>query len=241
MDNPSDITWNHSLEKLLAEEGEKALGQAWLHNQCEEHFGRRSNWISIPVIVLSTLAGTASASANQFFPGQPQITGLGIGSITIFTGILSTINSYFAFAKRTEAHRIADIQFNKVFRFISVEMTLPRNERIRAKDMLKIVREQIERLAETSPQVPEFICDRFRKHFGRDYKDVAQPDITNGLRKININSALEAVETPRDFVVINPMVPVDGKHSGNRSNSSRSSESDVKQEEVKQEPERATS
>jgi hypothetical protein len=214
MDNPSDITWNHSLEKLLAEEGEKALGQAWLHNQCEEYYGSRSNWMSIPVIILSTLAGTASASANQFFPGQPQITGLGIGSITIFTGILSTINSYFAFAKRTEAHRIADIQFNKVFRFISVEMTLPRNERIRAKDMLKIVREQIERLAETSPQVPEFICDKFKTHFGKEYKDVAQPDITNGLRKISINSAIEAIETPKEFVLKNPMV-----------NSNRSSES----------------
>jgi hypothetical protein len=241
MDNPSDITWNHSLEKLLAEEGEKALGQAWLHNQCEEHFGRRSNWISIPVIVLSTLAGTASASANQFFPGQPTITGLGIGSISILTGILSTINSYFAFAKRTEAHRIADIQFNKVFRFISVEMTLPRNERIRAKDMLKIVREQIERLAETSPQVPEFICDRFRKHFGKNYMEVAQPDITNGLRKININSAIDAVETPRDFVVINPMVHSDGKRNDNGSGGIGGSKSNAKEEEVKQDVERTTS
>ena len=112
---------------------------------------------------------------------------LGIGAISILCGILNTVNSYFAFSKRTEAHRIADIQFNKVYRFIAVEMTLPRIERIRARDMLKIVREQVERLAETSPAIPEFIVDKFKKNFRKDYKDVAQPDITNGLRRIRVN------------------------------------------------------
>lgn len=185
----SEISWTSALEKLLAEEGEKALGLAWLHNQCEEHFALRSNWISIPVIILSTLAGAASASANQFFPSQPQITGLGIGAISITTGVLSTINSYFAFAKRTEAHRLADIHFQKVYRFIAVELTLPRMERIRAKDMLKIVRDQIERLSETSPPVPNSICESFKNKFAKEKLDVARPDITNGLRRIAINSA----------------------------------------------------
>jgi len=182
-----EITWNVALEKLLAEEGEKALGLAWLHNQCEAYYGARSNWISIPVIILSTLSGTASASSTTFFADNMKMGSLGIGAISILCGILNTVNSYFAFAKRTEAHRIADIQFNKVYRFIAVEMTLPRIERIRARDMLKIVREQVERLAETSPAIPEFIVDKFKKNFRKDYKDVAQPDITNGLRRIRVN------------------------------------------------------
>jgi len=187
----SEITWTSALEKMLAEEGEKALGLSWLHNRCEEHFGQRNNWISIPVIVLSTLVGAASASANQFFPGQPQITGLGIGSISILTGVLSTVNSYFAFAKRTEAHRLADIHFQKIYRFIAVELTLPRIERIRAKDMLKIVRDQIERLSETSPPVPHFICEKFRAQFAKEDPRVARPDITSGLRRIVITKTLE--------------------------------------------------
>jgi hypothetical protein len=182
-----EITWNVALEKLLAEEGEKALGLAWLHNQCEAYYGARSNWISIPVIILSTLSGTASASSTTFFADNIKMGSLGIGAISILCGILNTVNSYFAFSKRTEAHRIADIQFNKVYRFIAVEMTLPRIERIRARDMLKIVREQVERLAETSPAIPEFIVDKFKKNFRKDYKDVAQPDITNGLRRIRVN------------------------------------------------------
>jgi hypothetical protein len=193
----SEITWTSALEKLLAEEGEKSLGLSWLHNKCEEYFGLRNNLISIPVIILSTLVGAASASASQFFPGQQVMTGLGIGSISILTGVLSTVNSYFAFAKRTEAHRLADIHFQKVYRFISVELILPRTERIRAKDMLKIVRDQIERLAETSPPIPSFICEEFKKKFNsRENIDVARPDITSGLRRIIVNSSMIASTTP---------------------------------------------
>ena len=196
-----EITWNVALEKLLAEEGEKALGLAWLHNQCEQYYGTLSNWISIPVIVLSTLSGTASASSTTFFADNMKMGSLGIGAISILCGVLNTVNSYFAYAKRTEAHRIADIQFNKVYRFIATEMTLPRLERIRARDMLKIVREQVERLAETSPPIPEFIVEKFKKNFRKDYKDIAQPDITNGLRRIRINQTGVAsppiLKTPR--------------------------------------------
>jgi len=198
-----EITWNVALEKLLAEEGEKALGLAWLHNQCEQYYGTLSNWISIPVIVLSTLSGTASASSTTFFADNMKMGSLGIGAISILCGVLNTVNSYFAYAKRTEAHRIADIQFNKVYRFIATEMTLPRLERIRARDMLKIVREQVERLAETSPPIPEFIVEKFKKNFRKDYKDIAQPDITNGLRRIRINQTGVAsppiLKTPRVF------------------------------------------
>jgi hypothetical protein len=199
-----EISWNVALEKLLAEEGEKALGLAWLHNQCEAYYGARSNWISIPVIILSTLSGTASASSTTFFSDNIKMGSLGIGAVSILCGILNTINSYFAFAKRTEAHRIADIQFNKVYRFIAVEMTLPRVERIRARDMLKIVREQVERLAETSPAIPEFIVEKFKKNFRKDYRDVAQPDITNGLRRIRVNQtgvvSPQILKTPRPFL-----------------------------------------
>jgi len=174
-----------------------------LHNQCEQYYGARSNWISIPVIVLSTLSGTASASSTTFFADNMKMGSLGIGAISILCGVLNTVNSYFAYAKRTEAHRIADIQFNKVYRFIATEMTLPRLERIRARDMLKIVREQVERLAETSPPIPEFIVEKFKKNFRKDYKDIAQPDITNGLRRIRINQtgvvSPPILKTPRAF------------------------------------------
>lgn len=192
-----DITWNHNLEKLLAEEGEQSLGNAWLHSQSEEVFSFSNSCLVIPVIVLSTLTGAMSASSTAFFPGSLGLVSLAIGGSSILCGILNTINGYYGYAKRTEGHRIAAISFNKIYHFIANEMALPRVERIRAHDMLKIVREQIERLAETSPRIPASIVKRFRRQFPPMlHSNIAMPDIIIGLKAIGVNSARNPVHTP---------------------------------------------
>lgn len=196
MDN-QEITWNHNLERLLAEEGEQSLGSAWLHTQCEELFSMSNNCIVIPVIVLSTLSGAASASSTAFFPGNMATGTLAIGAISILCGILNTINSYYGYAKRAEGHRIASINFNKMYRFIAIEMALPRIERIRARDMLKIVREQTERLAETSPRIPSDVVATFKRQFPLAmHSNIAMPDVTIGLKAIEVNSARNPINTP---------------------------------------------
>jgi hypothetical protein len=187
MDTDHDITWNAALEKLLAEEGEKALGSSWIHNRCESYYAARNQYITIPCVVLSTLSGAASVGSQTMF-SDGKTSSLAIGAVSILVGILQTLGSFWGFAKLQEAHRNADIQWAKLHRFISVEMTLPRNERIQAKDMLKIVRENIERLSETSPQAPENLIKEFQDKFSSKYADVAVPDAANGLKKVVINS-----------------------------------------------------
>lgn len=181
------ITWNHELERLLADEGEKALGSSWIHGQAEGYYAKRNQWVQIPCVILSTLSGAGSIGSQTMF-SDGRSASLAIGAISIGVGILQTLGGFWSFAKLQEAHRQADIAWHKLHRFISVEMTLPRNERIAAKDMLKICREQIERLSETSPLVPESIVEEFNKRFGTTYKDVAIPDIANGLKRVMINS-----------------------------------------------------
>lgn len=181
------ITWNTELETLLAAEGEKALGCSWIHGQAEAWFARRNQWITIPCVVLSTLSGSASVGSTTMFE-DAKTASLSIGAVSIFVGILQTLGSFWSFAKHQESHRLMDVQWAKLHRFIAVEMTLPRAERIQARDMLKIVRETIERLAETAPLVPDEIIHAFTKKFGKAYPDVAVPDMANGLKKIRVNS-----------------------------------------------------
>jgi hypothetical protein len=217
MDNETQtpISWNHELEQLLADEGEKALGSSWLHGQCEAYYAKRHQWITIPCVILSTLSGAGSIGSQTMFEDAKSAS-LSIGAVSIFVGILQTLASFWAFSKLQEAHRNADIQWSKLHRFIAVEMTLPRQERITAKDMLKICRETIERLSECSPLVPDEITRAFTKKFGKAYSNVAIPDVANGLKKIAIN-APPAGQTPSFLLGKVPEVNVDG---GNRSSSS---------------------
>ena len=68
--------------------------------------------------------------------------------------------------------------------------------------MLKIIREQLERLAETSPQIPEPIIALFNEKF-HDQKNVSKPEITNGLDPIHVY-----VENSEQFTPKTPMVKI---------------------------------
>lgn len=195
-----EISYNSALEKLIAEEAERCSGLAWLHGKAEGYFSIRNNWITLPTIVLSTLVGFLSGSSSSIFT-EPTMASIGIGSVSLFTGVISTIGNYFNFAKRTEAHRIASIQYSKLSRFLSIELTLPKAERIDAKDVLKITKDSIERLMETSPAIPDVIIHSYKHQF-KEYTDVAHPDVTNGLRKVYINTKTFTSVPPTPSLVV---------------------------------------
>lgn len=207
MEDKDIISWNDALETLIAEEAERCIGQSWLHNECEQVFSGRTNWIALPVIIFSTLNGFLSGSSQMIF-SNTTVSSIGIGGVSLFTGVLSTIGSYFAWAKRTEAHRISAIQYQKLSRFLAIELTLPKKERIQAKDILKIMRDQVERLLEISPAIPEFIQDKYRKQF-KDVSGVAHPQIIGGLHKVIINKENDDVkeEDQTKNVLVRSSVP----------------------------------
>lgn len=179
-----DITYNTALEELIACEAERCAGLSWMHTKAEAYYSIRNTMVALPTIVLSTLVGFLSGSSSSIFT-EPTIASLGIGAVSLFTGVLSTVGTFFSFAKRAEGHRIAGIQYSKISRSLTIELTLPRAERISASDLLKMTRDAIERQMETSPPVPEAVIADFKAKF-KD-PEVAVPDIANGIHKVVVN------------------------------------------------------
>lgn len=181
-----DIHWSNQLEHLIAAEGEKARGLSWLHQKCEGLYNFKNNFIAIPVIVLSTLAGTASVGSTSLFPDDTKLGSILIGCVSIGVGILNTISSYFNFSKKAEAHRIAYLMYNKLFTTVAVELALPRQERAQPEQILSQLRSTMERLAETTPSPPQSVIDSFNRHFKDEDRTISRPVETNGLQKIVI-------------------------------------------------------
>lgn len=177
------LLYTAELEKMFSEEGERAQGLAWLHYQAAEIFLKKNTRLALPIIVLSTLAGTASTASTSLFP-NPQIANVCVGALSIFVGILGTVQAYLRYSQLAETHRMTSISYAKLNKFIQVEMTLNRKDRIRAADLLKMVRDQLERLLETAPPIPPPIVAEFKIRFKDSVANVALPDITNGLRSI---------------------------------------------------------
>jgi len=194
------IHWSSQLEDLIAKEGEKCRGLAWLHQQASSLSQTRNNYIQLPVIVLSTLAGVGSTASSSLFEGYEKLSSIVIGLVSIGVGILNTLGGYFAFARKAEGHHIAYLHYSKLFSWISVELSLPRQERMSPDQMLKELRTAMERLAETTPLPPPNILQQFNKQF-KDYKDVSKPHETNGLQKIIVyrNNPLHSKDEPTPF------------------------------------------
>jgi len=211
MEEDRDINWSEPLELLVASEGEKCRGYAYINQKAETYYALRANAIAIPVIVLSTLAGTASVGSSSLFQGDTQISSVVIGLVSIGVGILNTISSYFSWARKAESHRIAYLQYSKLFSIIRVEMSLPRSERKQADQLLAQIRDGMERLAETTPSPPPSILEEFNRHFKDEDKSISRPVETNGLQKITIFRST-SVPTKLDEVKIeikNPMLKVE--------------------------------
>ena len=179
-----NVTWTVVLEDYFAQTGEKANGLAIMHKRAESIFTRRKTYIDLPVIVGSGAVAFLNAGSSSLFADhQLAATALGVGSLVI--GILNTVGTYFGWAKRAEGHRMSGIHYAKLYRFINVELRLPRDQRMQPGDFLKYVKDQYDRLAELSPLIPSSVTASFSKQMEK-YKDISKPEETNGLNKINI-------------------------------------------------------
>ena len=177
----TDVSWTGVLEKYFAETAEKSEGLSWMHGEAELIYSSKRTWIELPVIIGSGIVGFLNAASSSLFSdAMIASVALGVGSLAI--GTLNTISSYYGFARRAEGHRIASLSYAKLNRFLRIEMGLPRDERMRPGDLLKMVKTETDRLAETAPAVPPEIRDLFRQRF----KDapISKPTGTNGIHPI---------------------------------------------------------
>jgi hypothetical protein len=198
------IRWTNKLEEYFASTGEKANGLAWVHKRAESLYSNRRTYIDLPVIIGSGVIAFLNAGSQTLFTDQRiASTALGVGSL--FVGILNTVSTYFGWAKRAEGHRISAIHYAKLFRFITVELSLPREERMSPHDLLKYVKDQYDRLAEISPMVPDLIISQFQSKF-KNQKDISKPEETNGIHKIEIYNPSDDEEDFNDRVLKSPMI-----------------------------------
>lgn len=178
------IDWTPLLEDYFSSSGEKAHCLCLLHKKSESMFSNRKNFIELPVIIGSGLIGFLNAGSSSMF-NDPKVSSVALGVGSLIVGILQTVNTYFGWARRCEAHKIASIQYGKLYRFLKVEMSLPRNQRMLPNELLKKVKDDYDRLSEISPLIPDVVIVEFKKRFGDErYKDISKPEETNGLEKI---------------------------------------------------------
>ena len=180
--------WTKEQEELMAGWSDIATCYRWMHDRCEKKMNMSNMWITVPVIVLSTLTGSASFVMNSLVGDNPtgqKYAQIGIGSVSIFTGILTTLGNFFRYAQNSESNRVASIAWGKFQRQIAVELALSPTERLDCSDFLNIARAELDRLIEQSPPIPDTIILEFEKEF-ESIPALKRPDIAHGVEHTHI-------------------------------------------------------
>ena len=185
-DLPENIEdWSEEIEELLSEWGEVAMCYAYLHNFGQRKYKKKYHHLQIPIIILSTLTGTANFATDSYVPeGFKHGFSAGVGSLNLFCGILGTLLSFLRYSEIYEGHRIAALAWSKLSRNIEIELSLQDIKRKPCRDFLKICRSEYDNLLESSPNIDLDIIRDFNRKFNDDYPDVRKPVICNGLKEI---------------------------------------------------------
>jgi hypothetical protein len=175
--------WTIEHEEILIEWGDKAMCYRWLHSNANTLYSSRNTWYTIPVIIISTVTGTANFAQERIpLTYQPYFV-MFIGAFNILAGIITTIQQFLKITQLNEAHRVAAIAWDKFYRNIKIELAKHPDERLNVTQMIKMSKEEYDRLIETCPSVPQNIVTNFKLQFENspNFKEIKKPEICDEL------------------------------------------------------------
>jgi hypothetical protein len=182
-----EAKWTIDHEKIFIEWADKAMCYRWLHSRAHEWFSFMNGLYTIPVIVLSTLTGTANFAQTRVPVDYQNYYAMVVGGLNIIAGIISTVQQFLKITQLSEAHRVSGIAWDKFYRNIKIELAKHPDERIHVSQMIKMSKEEFDRLMETSPSIPDYVVAEFKKTFKHilDTEDIKkmifQPEICDKL------------------------------------------------------------
>jgi hypothetical protein len=181
------IDWTPEHEQILIEWADKAMCYRWLHSKANSMYSTLNAWYTIPVIVISTLTGTANFAQERVPLEYQNFFVMIVGGFNILAGIITTIQQFLKITQLNESHRVSSIAWDKFYRNIKIELAKHPLERLDPKQMLKMSKEEFDRLIETSPNIPDKIVTQFKTNFiqQESFDKIIKPEICDILVPTN--------------------------------------------------------
>ena len=169
--------WHPQQESILKGWGESAACYRYMHYQAFLRYRKSNMRYTLPVIVLSTITGTANFAQEQFPEGLKPYVAPSIGGLNLIAGLVATIAQFLKISELMEAHRVAAMQFGKFSRVVRLELALPLIDRSRdGSDMVELLKGEYDALIEQSPSIPGSILELFEREFPSG-DDITKPEI----------------------------------------------------------------
>ena len=154
--------WSEQEEYLLALWSDRALCYKLMCERASRKFHRQHLWFSIPVIILSTLCGSANLAVQSYVPASAQsMASMVVGVLSLGAGVITTLQTFFASAQKSESHKNSATSWGKLHRLIYTELSLQRNKRKPVKEFMRQAKNEYDRILDQSPTIPSDVMRRF--------------------------------------------------------------------------------
>tara|TARA_Y100000590_G_scaffold161687_1_gene185373 strand:+ start:2016 stop:2855 length:840 start_codon:yes stop_codon:yes gene_type:complete len=170
--------WKEEEEKILEEWADKAQCFEWMHNKTHNIYKKKNGYYTIPVIIISTFTGTANFAQERIPEDYISMYVMIIGSLNILAGILTTVYQYLKISELNESNRVAYLSWGKFYRNVKTELSKHPLDRMRPKELLKLSKNEYDRLVEISPPIPQKIIDSFNTKINKETSDnLRKPEV----------------------------------------------------------------
>ena len=206
---PEHVTWTPEHEVVLADWADKSVCYNWLHIKSHEKYHSLHIWYTIPVIVMSTLTGTANFAQSKIPDSFLNYAVMIIGGINILAGIITTIQQFLKINELNEAHRVASISWDKFYRRLKVELSKNPSERQFVREFFNSATDEYDRLMESSPMIDEDILKLFKNTFEGnftkeavkiEFKELSKPEICDKLETVKKSIYKKSQEYRKDQI-----------------------------------------
>lgn len=171
--------WCNQQEVILKAWGEAAACYRWMHYQAFLKYRKSNMHYTLPVIILSTITGTANFAQEQFPESLKAYVPPTIGGLNLIAGLIATISQFLKISELMESHRLAAMTFGKFSRMVRLQLSMPLEDRDKdGADLVEICKSEYDTLIEQSPSIPADILKKFETDFPGDAEDnITRPEI----------------------------------------------------------------
>jgi len=159
----NEYDWSHSKDSLIKLWKEKAMNFEKMHKNSYDYYSNKESLHRTNIIILMGIATAGNSLAETFvqLDMSKKWINLGIGIINTTCVILESIVNYNQNATKKELHKKARLSWTKYITRLQLTEALLYEEIEDGKLYLINCRSQYLDLLEESPQIPDYIYEKF--------------------------------------------------------------------------------
>ncbi len=169
-------SWNKNMELLIKAWGEKAAGLRFMHQHSAGIWKKFSDNLSLWSIGITSISsGVSLAAASINDEESKNIILYIIGTIGVISTALQSVKKFYNSEEKSADHGSIAKQFGTFYRYLTLQMTLTRSDRLPSNQLSEYCLKEYERLQLEAPNISGESIQLFKTKFKNS--EQAIPDI----------------------------------------------------------------